>query len=1053
MSDNTNTKSPATGDTKSESTMAPSSFDASTSNSAVNNPSSNVVDDKDNNTSDQNQQPQGSSFNQQFNSNYQGYNNNPGYNNYNNSNYYNNNKNQYHKNYNGNRQNNYNNPNQNSGNNNNNNNNNNSGNNQRYNNNKKQYNNQKVNHHHHHGHHNQQPSQQQFMTYPYGSPAPQMYGYYMGPGYQQMYVPGIPVQYGAIQATPGQQYAAPQMTSSQPQQVTTPPTPKIKLTTKDGKPVDLEEKKRKTASSTPVGSPLPKNVTPVSTAPASSKPTTEEKAKPDNATTPAATTTPSTTPASETKATGLSAAEEFKRKIMERAAAAAKEKAGKDAPKEEKKEEVAPKPVASPSETVSTTTDKPTIEKEEEPKVEEPEVKKEEQPKEEVITEEKVETKVEEKSEQPEEETVDTKEEEEEQEGDEEEEQPEQPETEETEEVEVEGEEGEGEEKSADSDSTSTSTVAAPEFTISQFLDRLKIATPIEDILATKYPENIQGVDASKQLPGKKYRYDPQFLIQFRNVVNYNIDPVFKAHLESMDIHPNGMKRSGSTRDGSYRGGLPGKLPGGIPARFNGPGGKGNSQYEGGRQNSRSGSKRGGRGGSSRDRSTRKGGNPSKRGGRGEMREKTEEELAKEAKPAEEVKPLEKSANRWVPKSRQQKKEVRTAEDGTIILEKEDIERKTNSLLNKLTLEMFTEISNEIIAITNQSKWEKEAETVKQIISLTFAKACDEPHWSEMYARLCAKMCTSISDEIKDESIVLKDGSVPSGGVLARRILLSTCQREYEKGWSDKLPTNPDGSPLEPEMMSDEYYAMAAAKRRGLGLVKFIGHLYNLNMLNDQVIFDQSKNTVDPSEDSLENLVQLIKTVGEKLDSNESTRSMIRFVFENVEKIINGIELSSRIKFMLMDLQDLRAAKWKSSKADAGPKTIEEIHRDAEIKKIEEERAKMEKKRKQNQYGNDSRSNSSRGGSSWNNNNNNNNSNNNNNNNNNNSQGSNTSFVKKSQSFVNQRTGSNRSPASIQSAPSSSDLQRESSKRSESTQINRFAMLGAGDDDDEEEQA
>ncbi len=52
----------------------------------------------------------------------------------------------------------------------------------------------------------------------------------------------------------------------------------------------------------------------------------------------------------------------------------------------------------------------------------------------------------------------------------------------------------------------------------------------------------------------------------------------------------------------------------------------------------------------------------------------------------------------------------------------------------------------------------------------------------------------------------------------------------------DKLPTNEDGTPIEPEMMSDEYYAMVAAKRRGLGLVKFIGHLYILNMLNDQVI-------------------------------------------------------------------------------------------------------------------------------------------------------------------------------------------------------------------------
>ena len=120
------------------------------------------------------------------------------------------------------------------------------------------------------------------------------------------------------------------------------------------------------------------------------------------------------------------------------------------------------------------------------------------------------------------------------------------------------------------------------------------------------------------------------------------------------------------------------------------------------------------------------------------------------------------------------------------------------------------------------------------------------------------------------------------------KTFISYMSKEYEKGWTDKLPTNPDGSPLEPEMMSDEYYAMAAAKRRGLGLVKFIGHLYNLNMLNDHVIYvclkDQTKNTVDPSDDSLENLTQLIQTVGPKLDSNERTRTMLKIVLIILKK-------------------------------------------------------------------------------------------------------------------------------------------------------------------------
>lgn len=1012
MSDNTTTNPPATGDVKSSTTVVPSSSDGSTTSSGINTP---IVADQ---ASSDKQNAQQASSGQQYNANHQGYGNN-NHNNYNNNsgnnnNYYNN-KGQYQKNHTGTggRQNNYNN---------NNNNNANQNNNPRYNNNRKQYNNQKMNHHHH-NHHNQQQPQQAYINYgAYNAGAPALYGYYPYPG--GMYVQGVPMPYAM--PTTAQQFAPvpPPGASSQPKPISTPPTPKIKLTTKDGKPVDLEEKKRQTASSTPVGSPHP-TVASTTTA-------TEKEKTPT-------TSTLTFTPETEVKSTGLSAAEEFKRKIRERAAAAAAAAKGKTEKDKTESEE------AVESQESATMTEKEedvkseSVEPVEEAKIEEPATKEPEQPVEEEKQQQEPAT---EEDATPEVDVTATEvaevdevqKEEQEPQVEKEEDKEQEPEKEIEKEAEA---EGETEESTASEEvKEEEPATVTPEFGVSQFLERLSTATPIEDILATKYPEGIQSVDSSKQIPGKKYRYDPQFLIQFREVVTYNIDPAFKARLDSLDIHANAMKRAGSARDPS-RGGLPGKFPGGVPARFSGPGGKGGSQFDGGRQNSRSGSKRGGRGASSRDRSTRKGGQ-SKRGGRGErgeMREKTEEELAKEAKPAEEVKPLEKSANRWVPKSRMQKKEVKVAEDGTVILEKEDVERKINSLLNKLTLEMFTAISDEILAVGNQAKWEKDAETIKQIISLIFAKACDEPHWSEMYAKLCAKMCTTLSNDIKDESSTLKDGSHPAGGQLARRILLTTCQREYEKGWSDKLPTNPDGSPLEPEMMSDEYYAMAAAKRRGLGLVKFIGHLYNLSMLNNQVIYvclkDQSRNTVDPSEDSLENLAQLIQTVGPKLDSDESTRPFMRLVFDYIERVLKDVKLPSRIKFMLMDMQDLRKAKWVSNKADAGPKTIEEIHRDAEIKKMEEEKAKNEKKRKQQQYGNDSRSGSSRGGSSWNNTNNN--------------QSSN--FVKKSSSFVNARAGSNRSP-SAPSAPSA-DIQRETSKRSDSIQVNRFAALGGDDDDDE----
>ncbi|KAG7663174.1 uncharacterized protein J8A68_003352 [[Candida] subhashii] len=900
--------------------------------------------------------------------------------------------------------------------------------------------------------HNQQQQQQQQQqgyaaaaaaAYGYGAP---MYGYY----YPQVYVPQMQ------QYIPGQPpYVAPIPAQHT---VTTPPPTVVKLTTKDGRPLEFEDKKKKT----PISSPHPVAATTAATA------TTASSSK-DSSITPASTSlSPKVNADIPVKpAASLSAAaEEFKRKIRERAEAAA----AKKAEEEKKAKESAPATTEESVTTEPTTQEAPV---EEVPKVETPAVVvSEETPKAEtpVVVEQPKEEEVKEEEKVPEtkeEEPAPAKEEEQVQPEVEkaieepvsepivaEEAKPEEvepvtiteevaPAAAEEEEPEVEAEqEAEAEEAETEEPEEETATEEPePQLTISQFLEKLQKATPIDDIFATTYPEGIQGVDSSRVIPGKKYRYDPQFLIQFRDVIEFTIDPVFKAQLEAVDIGVRRAQVSTGGDRGSGGGRNQSKYASGLPARFAGSGGSRGGAYDG-RQNSRSGSKR--RGPSSRDKSTRKG-NQSKRG-RGDNggREKTEEEIAKQAaeaaKLAEDVKPLEQSANRWIPKSRKKKEvEVRYAEDGSIILEKDDVESKIKSLLNKLTLEMFQTITDQILEVSKQSRWEKDAQTIKQIVQLTFAKACDEPYWSEMYAKFCAKMCTDILPEITDETAVRKDGTHPSGGDLARRVLLTTCQQEYEKGWSDKLPTNPDGSPLEPEMMSDEYYAMAAAKRRGLGLVKFIGHLYNLNMLNDQVIFiclrDQCKNTEDPSEDSLENLAQLVKTVGPKLDQNDSTRPILKLVFENVQKVLDNEELKlpSRIKFMLMDLQDLRAAKWVSRKADAGPKTIEEIHRDAEIKKMEEQRQSNEKRQQRREQerggsGQGGRSSSSRAGSSWNNT----------------SSGSNpVNNLRKNASFV-------RSPSSTSSRPSSDagNLQRETSKRSESTHINRFAALGADDDED-----
>lgn len=499
-----------------------------------------------------------------------------------------------------------------------------------------------------------------------------------------------------------------------------------------------------------------------------------------------------------------------------------------------------------------------------------------------------------------------------------------------------------------------------PSFTISKLFNLLRFARPVNPYTNT-YPSTITPPNP-KLSGGSKIKYDPVFLVQFQQPLNLPRDDEWDAKYGAKIVIPNvrpgaakGNDRSFSRNSSSQFGkGFIGGGPVQMRSQTNLRGGDFNS-----RSGSRQGSKRKPKEKSSRNKGSR----------RDKDRTQEEDEDHKPTEPAEPVKPLEKSANRWVPRSRGKPlEEVKTAPDGTVLLGEEDIQRKTKSLLNKLTLELFDVITNDIIAIANQSKYEEDGKTLKTVIELTFAKACDEPHWSNVYAKLCVKLCATISSDVKDNTLIdANTGNATSGSSLIRKYLLTRCQIEYEKGWTDKLPTNPDGSPLEPEMMSDEYYQLAAAKRRGLGLVRFIGELFSLGLLSEKIIVrcisGLVANVDDPSEDMLENLVQLLNTVGPLIDAsaNQNFVNFLDGVFGRIDTIINTCKMSSRMKFKLMDLSDLRKKRWRGKEGDKGPKTLNEIHDEAERKRYEEER--LQNERRQNSRRGDSRSNSTRGGS------------------------------------------------------------------------------------------
>lgn len=264
------------------------------------------------------------------------------------------------------------------------------------------------------------------------------------------------------------------------------------------------------------------------------------------------------------------------------------------------------------------------------------------------------------------------------------------------------------------------------------------------------------------------------------------------------------------------------------------------------------------------------------------------------------------------------------------------VQRKVKAALNKMTPENFDRISNQILDIAGQSKEETDGRTLRQVIQLTFEKATDEAHWASMYAKFCNKMLETMSSDIRDENITDKAGNVVSGGALFRKYLLNRCQEEFERGWKMQLPEKKEeeGKKGEAALLSDEYYLAAAAKRRGLGLVQFIGELFKLGMLTERIMHECLLKLVDysgiPDEAEVESLCKLLRTIGGNLDATEKSKSMMDAYFGRIQSMIDLPGLPSRLQFMLMDVMDLRRANWVSKETNKGPKTLEEVRAEVE---------------------------------------------------------------------------------------------------------------------------
>jgi len=300
---------------------------------------------------------------------------------------------------------------------------------------------------------------------------------------------------------------------------------------------------------------------------------------------------------------------------------------------------------------------------------------------------------------------------------------------------------------------------------------------------------------------------------------------------------------------------------------------------------------------------------------------------------SQEVK-LNKAENAWKPALKEKK-------EGLELTEMEELKKKVLAILNKLTPQKFETLVNKFQELPIDTY-----EKLAVCMELVFEKAVDEPAFSVAYAQMCKVM------QMKK---VMVGGKEDDKEVNFRKLLISRCQKEFEKDYMENL----DRTKYRQEMnaaededtkkriqMEFEQQEMKL-RRRSLGNIRFIGELYKLGMLTARIMHECVKKLLTTTdEESLECLCRLVTTVGQDLDAETTAKlkkgpipgiNNLDVYFKEMNKIVAEKKTSSRVRFLMQDVIELRLNDWKKRREDAGPKTIDQIHKEIEKEQLEQQ--------------------------------------------------------------------------------------------------------------------
>ncbi|KAK5645721.1 hypothetical protein RI129_004185 [Pyrocoelia pectoralis] len=257
--------------------------------------------------------------------------------------------------------------------------------------------------------------------------------------------------------------------------------------------------------------------------------------------------------------------------------------------------------------------------------------------------------------------------------------------------------------------------------------------------------------------------------------------------------------------------------------------------------------------------------------------------------------------------------------------------KKVRGVLNKLTPQKYHTLLEQIKNFSIDT-----TERLQGVIDLVFEKAVDEPNFSVAYATLCSNLALL---QVPATGSSKKDGTE---FVNFRKLLITRCQLEFEKNSIDETERNRKVKEIEEctdvEKKKDLSLDLDDYDRRlrmkSVGNIRFIGELFKQNMLTVNIMVRCLNNLLNTkNEESLECLCKLLTTVGKELETKNEDLSPLFNAMKQLADKKHG-SISSRVRFMIQDVIDLRLSKWVPRRQDLNPKTMDQIQKEAENEQL-----------------------------------------------------------------------------------------------------------------------